>query len=91
MTRAARAAARTARQAGIKAGVLQLVTIWPFPDREVFAAARQAKTVVVAEMNYSGQVASEVQRVLGPAADLRQVNKYNGQAITPGEILQVFK
>ena len=54
-----------------------------FPRSEVATAARQAKTVVVAEMNYSGQVAAEVQKVLGPGSDLRQVNKYNGQVITP--------
>ena len=46
--------------------------------------------VVVPEMNYSGQVAGEVQRVLGPEADIRRVNKYNGQVITPQEILAVM-
>lgn len=91
VTRAARAAALEARKEGIKAGVLQLVTVWPFPDREIAELGKKAKTVVVPEMNYSGQVAGEVTRVLGPATDIRRVNKYNGQIITPGDILEEIK
>ncbi len=90
-TRAARAAARLARQEGIKAGVLQLVTLWPFPEREVRALAGRVQRIIVPEMNYSGQVAGEVRRVLGSGADIRQVNKYNGEIITPREILRAIK
>ncbi len=86
-TRAGRAAALEARRRGIRAGVLQLLTVWPFPDREVAALARRARTVVVVEMNYAGQVAGEVRKALGPEADLRLVNRYNGTVITPREIL----
>ncbi|MFZ5649136.1 MAG: 2-oxoacid:acceptor oxidoreductase subunit alpha [Bacillota bacterium] len=88
-TRAARAAAIEARKKGIRAGVLQLITLWPFPDEEVAALGVRAKTVIVPEMNYSGQVAGEVQRVLGPV-DIRRVNSYNGQLITPGDILKAI-
>ena len=86
-TRAARAAALRARKDGIRAGVLQLVTLWPFPDKEIAALGERVKTVVVPEMNYSGQLAGEVQRVLGPGKDIRRVNSYNGQIITPKDIL----
>lgn len=89
-TRAARAAAKQARARGIKAGVLQLITLWPFPDKEVAALGERANTIIVPEMNYAGQVAGEVQRVLGPAKDLRRVNKYNGEVLTPAEILQAM-
>jgi len=90
-TRAARAAALEARKNGIRAGVLQLVTLWPFPDREVASLGQRVRTVIVPEMNYSGQVAGEVQRVLGADVDIRRVNRYNGQIITPQDILQVMK
>jgi 2-oxoglutarate ferredoxin oxidoreductase subunit alpha len=86
-TRASRAAAAALRKQGIKAGVLQLITLWPFADREVARYGSNAKTVVVTEMNYSGQMAGEVQKVLGREADIRKVNKFNGQIITPQEIL----
>ena len=89
-TRAARAAALEARTMGIKAGVLQLQTIWPFPDKEIAALGMNARMVVVPEMNYSGQVAGEVQKALGAGADIRRVNKYNGAIITPQDILDAM-
>lgn len=90
-TRAGRAAALELRRQGVKAGVLQLVTIWPFADQEVKRFARNARTVIVPEMNYSGQAAGEVRKILGAGADLRQVNSYNGEVITPRDILDVLK
>jgi 2-oxoglutarate ferredoxin oxidoreductase subunit alpha len=89
-TRAGRAAALEARARGIRAAVLQLQTVWPFPDKEIAALAKNARTVVVPEMNYSGQVAGEVQKILGPGADIRRVNKYNGTIITPQDILDAI-
>jgi len=89
-TGASRAAALEARRNGIKAGVLQLVTVWPFPDREVAALAEKVKTVVVTEMNYAGQVAGEVQKVIGTDVELKKVNKFNGQIIMPQDILNVL-
>jgi 2-oxoglutarate/2-oxoacid ferredoxin oxidoreductase subunit alpha len=89
-TRASRAAALELRKQRVKAGVLQLITLWPFADKEVGRYGGRAKTVVVTEMNYSGQVAGEVQRVLGSGADIRRVNKYNGQIITPQDILKAI-
>lgn len=85
--RASRAAALRARSGGIKAGVLQLITLWPFPDEVVAALGHRVKTIIVPEMNYSGQLAGEVQRVLGPDRDMRRVNSFNGQVITPKDIL----
>ena len=90
-TRASRAAALELRKQGIKAGVLQLITLWPFADKEVGLLGQKAKTVVVTEMNYSGQVAGEVRKVLGSGADLRKVNSFNGQIITPQDILKVIR
>ena len=87
-TRASRAAALELRKKGVKAGVLQLVTLWPFADKEVARYGSRARTVVVTEMNYSGQMAGEVRKVLGCGADVRQVNSWNGQIITPQQILK---
>jgi 2-oxoglutarate ferredoxin oxidoreductase subunit alpha len=89
-TRAARAAALEAREQSIKAGVLQLQTVWPFPDKEVAALGKNARLVVVPEMNFAGQVAGEVRKALGAGADVRRVNKYNGTIITPQDILDVM-
>lgn len=90
-TRAARAAALEARQQGINAGVLQLQTVWPFPDREVAALAARARMVVVPEMNYSGQLAGEVRKALGAGVDIRRVNRFNGTIITPQDIVDAIR
>lgn len=89
-TRASRAAALEMRKQGIRAGVLQLVTLWPFADQEVALLGEKARTVVVTEMNYSGQVAGECRKVLGSGSDLRRVNRFNGQVITPQDILKAI-
>lgn len=89
-TRSSRAAALELRKQGIRAGVLQLITLWPFADKEVEKICQKVKTVVVTEMNYSGQVAGEVRKVLGSSADVRRVNSFNGQVITPQDILKVI-
>jgi len=61
-SRAALSAVRKARDQGIKAGLLRLVTLWPFPDEQVSKVAQKAKALIVPEMNY-GQIVREVQRV----------------------------
>jgi 2-oxoglutarate ferredoxin oxidoreductase subunit alpha len=47
-----------ARQDGIKAGFLRLISLWPFPS-ELFS--RDAR-YLVCELNYDGQLVREVQR-----------------------------
>ena len=86
VTRAARSAAATANAAGKKVGVLQLQTLWPFADKEVARASRSAKRVVVAEMNYSGQLAGEVMKCVSDPRMVSGVNTYNGSIMTPAQI-----
>jgi 2-oxoglutarate ferredoxin oxidoreductase subunit alpha len=86
VTRAARVAAAEARAQGHKVGVLQLQTVWPFPDREIVAAAAGARRVVVAEMNYEGQLAGEVRKVLPDPSLVRTVATWNGSIMRPARI-----
>jgi 2-oxoglutarate ferredoxin oxidoreductase subunit alpha len=91
VTRTARQAALEARKSGVKVGVLQLITIWPFPDKEIMAAASKAKTVIVAEMNYAGQLAGEVLKAVGHSVELKKVNTFNGEVMYPQAILQAIQ
>lgn len=59
--RSALEAVTAARREGIKAGLLRLLTVWPFPERRVRELAATVKAFVVPEINY-GQVACEVER-----------------------------
>jgi len=60
-SRSALSAVRKARKEGIKAGLLRLITIWPFPEEIVAKITKQVKAIIVPEMNY-GQLVREVER-----------------------------
>jgi len=85
--RSALGAVRIARAAGIKAGLLRLTTLWPFPDAVVKDLSAHAELVLVPEMN-RGQMLREVQRVAPHAVGY---NKTNGEVITPLEIWQAVQ
>jgi len=59
--RVARSAVQMAREQGIRAGMLRLITIWPFAEDRVRELAKRAKAFVVPEINY-GQIVLEVER-----------------------------
>ena len=87
--RSAIAAVKAARAKGIKAGLLKLITIWPFPGDIVQNAAAKAKTVIVPEMNY-GQLVGEVERYVG-RDKVRGVNRFDGTILTPDDILTALE
>jgi 2-oxoglutarate ferredoxin oxidoreductase subunit alpha len=78
-------AVRRARREGVKAGMLRLKTIWPFPDGTVARLAGRAKKVIVPEMNL-GQLALEVERAVGGRAPVVRVGKVSGELFRPEEI-----
>ncbi|MEM0457078.1 MAG: 2-oxoacid:acceptor oxidoreductase subunit alpha [Nitrososphaerota archaeon] len=55
-------AVKIARSEGIKAGMLRLITLWPFPDEIVKKVSEQAKVIVVPEINM-GQIIHPVREV----------------------------
>jgi 2-oxoglutarate ferredoxin oxidoreductase subunit alpha len=59
--RSARRAVKDARQEGIPAGFFRLVSLWPFPTKQIRELADQVDSFIVAEMNL-GQMALEVER-----------------------------
>ncbi len=87
--RSARHALRMARDRGGKVGLLELKTIWPFPEEVVGHAAQRLHRVVVAEMNL-GQLTREVERVVG-AHKVHHVGRADGKLIAPGEILAAIE
>lgn len=78
------------REEGIKAGLLQLQTIWPFPEEIVRKYSQNKKALAVVELN-NGQVLGEVVRSVGREMKIMGINKINGELITPGEIAARIK
>ncbi|MBM3173891.1 MAG: 2-oxoacid:acceptor oxidoreductase subunit alpha, partial [Chloroflexi bacterium] len=60
-SRIAQFAVEMARNKGIRAGMLQLITIWPFADDRIRELSQQAKSFIVPEIN-AGQIVFEVER-----------------------------
>lgn len=63
-SRTVRQAVDEARQKRIKAGLLRLITAWPFPSWRIEELATRAKALIVPEVNF-GQMVHEVERAAG--------------------------
>ena len=87
VARSARRAVREARNAGIRAGLVQLITLFPFPRKTLTPYFRQCRSVLVPEMNM-GQISREVQRVNQGECTVDKLNKVDGRVITPQEIYE---
>lgn len=79
-------AVKDAREKGIKAGYVKIRTIWPFPEKQIAGLARNARTIIVPELNI-GRVVNEVKRVVEGQAEVVSMPKLGGLLHTPGEIL----
>ncbi len=76
-----------ARKAGVKVGTIQLYTVWPFPDRQIRELCSRCRTVIVGELNM-GQIINEVRRVLPDNAVIETLQRYDGELMTPTQILE---
>lgn len=90
VARSAKRAVREARDAGIKAGLLKLNTIWPFMRSAVERVLGTARTLIVPEMNM-GQISREVKRVNKGRAKVKTLNKMDSTIITPAEVLDLIR
>jgi len=86
--RSARRAVQEARQQGIPAGMLRLISLWPFPEVTVAQLAQTADIFIVAEMNL-GQISREVERLV--KQPVKGVFHAGGAMIPPGPILRTIQ
>jgi 2-oxoglutarate ferredoxin oxidoreductase subunit alpha len=88
--RVARLVVQQARDAGIRAGMLRLITVWPFAEERVRELAQQVKAFVVPEINY-GQIVLEVERCAAGKADTVLVPHMGGGVHHPQTILKAIE
>ena len=84
--RAARQAIRMARKKRFKVGLIQLMSIWPFPDGILRKALAKADMVMVVELN-QGQIAGEIKRLVRHRTKVVKLNRFDGELITPSQIV----
>jgi 2-oxoglutarate ferredoxin oxidoreductase subunit alpha len=84
-SRSGRKAIREVREEGIKAGMLRLKTVWPFPEEIVANLASEVEHIIVAEQNM-GQI---YHMIRGPAAPtpIHLMQKPTGMPQLPSEII----
>lgn len=85
-SRSALTAVKQAREKGLKIGYIKLGVVWPFPEEQLLELTKNAKKIIVPELNL-GQVYLEVDRVLGKNAKVELLSKIGGTLHTPQEIL----
>ncbi|HAP93809.1 MAG TPA: 2-oxoacid:acceptor oxidoreductase subunit alpha [Desulfotomaculum sp.] len=88
--RAAHEAVFRVNKEGLSSGMLQLCTLWPFPQEIVKETCTAAKNILVAEMN-RGQIRQQVLTCGFPPEKVKGVNKLNTEVITPTEIVSAIK
>ncbi|MGD2145926.1 MAG: 2-oxoacid:acceptor oxidoreductase subunit alpha [Anaerolineae bacterium] len=79
-----------AREEGIRVGLLRLVTVWPFPDKEIRALAGQVDALVVPEINM-GQIVREVERCAAGQAEVFRVSHPGGGIHDPQQVLSILR
>jgi 2-oxoglutarate ferredoxin oxidoreductase subunit alpha len=91
VSRSARAAARLARQAGLRVGTLRLITIWPFPEEAIRKTAAQVKKMLVLENN-AGQLYPYIKAEAAHASRVEFLGPQTlGQIHDPDYILEKIK
>jgi 2-oxoglutarate ferredoxin oxidoreductase subunit alpha len=86
VARAAKEAVLMAREKGLKLGLLNFKTVWPFPDDHVTELVSHVEDIIVAELN-QGQVIHEVERLNKKGKRIHPLNKYDSEILSPMQIL----
>jgi len=84
------AAVDEAREMGIKAGLLKLVTVWPFPEDQISRLADRVKGFVTVEINL-GQIHLEVERCARGKVPSFLVGHPGGTIIPPERVIDTLK
>jgi 2-oxoglutarate ferredoxin oxidoreductase subunit alpha len=88
--RVARTAVERARAGGLRAGLFRPVTLWPFPDAALRAAAARARAVLVVELS-AGQLVEDVRLAMDGAVPVSFHGRTGGMVPSPDEVLAAMR
>ena len=88
--RIAEKAMELAAEQGIKAGLFRPITLWPFPEKEIVAAAKGKKGVLVVEIN-AGQMVEDVRFSVNGTVPVAHFGRLGGIVPEPDEIVNALK
>ncbi len=85
-SRIVKSAVKTAREQGIKAGMIRPITVWPFPKADIVKAAEHAKCFLSVEMSM-GQMIDDVRLAVNGKCPVHFFGRTGGIIPTPAEVL----
>ena len=88
--RSARHLVENRRMRGEKLGLLELQTLWPFPEDLVREKCAHTKSVIVVELNM-GQILKTVKLAVDDPQKVFLANRIDGVFITPEDILKILR
>ena len=88
-SRVAKNAVASARQEGIKVGLIRPITLWPFPKAALAKAADQVKAFVSVELNM-GQMIEDIQLATACRRPVSLCNRVGGMIPSPQQVLALI-
>lgn len=88
--RIAQKAVETARQQGIKVGILRPITLWPFPTKAIAQRSKQVKGILTVELN-AGQMIEDVKLAVCCSIPVEHFGRLGGIVPDPDEVVAALK
>lgn len=88
--RVSKTAVNSARKLGIKAGLFRPKTLWPFPEKELNRAAKNAKVLLDVEMSM-GQMIDDVKLAINCSKPVHFYGRTGGAIPVPADVLEEIK
>ena len=79
-----------ARKEGIKLGLMRLITLFPFPKKEIKAMTGRVKGILCVEMS-TGQMVEDVRLAVNGKVPVEHFGRVGGIIHTPDEIIEALK
>jgi len=80
-------ALRTAREEGVKVGMIRPITLAPFPTEAIRELSKRVRRILVVEMN-TGQMLNDVKQAVGGNVPIEFYGRIGGITPLPDEILE---
>ena len=78
------------REKGLKIGVFRLITLFPFPKKEINALAKKVKGMLCVEMS-AGQMIEDVKLAANCSIPIEHFGRFGGIIPTSEEVLEALE
>ncbi len=86
-SRIVKSAVKSAREKGLKVGMIRPITLWPFPNKVYKEASKTAKAFLSVEMNM-GQMVDDVKLAIDCSRPVHFFGQTGGVIPTPAQVLE---